>query len=214
MILALISVGFVTARSFFEASMLRSVLGEIEEFRMMFTQFKKKYDHLPGDIPNATDHFTNTINGDGNGEIQWDVNAGDGDAHESMMAWKHLQQAEILGGDPLSGIGGRAILGENVPRSVMPNAGYYVDHENVDTTNVIVMVGNYIGLGKEGVFTTNRPVFTTEQALMIDAKLDDGKPYGAGRVIGWGTHCVRSPSYEYDTKREGPACALFFKLDP
>lgn len=110
-IIGLITGGVLVGRDLIEATKIRRVQGEVEQYRTAINTFRLKYNCLPGDCVDAYDKFgddcgDNTTdmetgcNGDGSGFIDF-INA------ETIKAWHQLSLAQLVqpglqgGYDPL-----------------------------------------------------------------------------------------------------------------
>lgn len=167
-IIALLLASVVAGKNLSKAGKLRAVMGEIEDHRSGFVRFFDKYGDLPGDMTDADENFNcGACDGNGDERIEW-ANG------EGAMAWRHLQLARMLSASEMSGVGGNAVVSDNVPASKMPGGGYYVDFE--------AGINNFFGFGAAtGAGVNNDPILRPEDAMNIDLKLDDGNA-DVGRV--------------------------------
>lgn len=202
-ILGLLTGGVLAGRSIIRAAELRSVLTETDEINRAGLMFRDKYFALPGDLPSTTANALGLTarngadtRGDGDGAIEnpiaWSGIVG-GIGRESAFFWADVTKVGMLKGNFSS------ITDANIPQanlntldgyaSYLPRAkafsdGYY--HIGLRRTDL----AHYIVLGRPrgynawmgGVFYMNA-IFTPEEALNLDAKLDDGLPANTGRVF-------------------------------
>lgn len=130
-------------------------------------------------------------NGNGNGQL--DVASAVSVAGERYNYWEELALAGLIEGT-YTGLATAvsvddAVIGTNVPRAKMNNAGWSTAFVNpVAITDLTYYAGNYgnllfFGAQQAGGFT-QQVVLRPEEAWNIDTKLDDGKP-AYGRVRGY-----------------------------
>ncbi len=241
LIIGLLAAGILAGQSLIEAGKTRAVITEIEAHFESVKIFREKYFDWPGDITNATDLFpTDAVvaNGNGNERVEWDSDAATTDAQEGSQAWYHLQVAQMLQTGGLTGVGGVAVVGRNVPGSKIPSAGYFLDY---DTT----LMQNYLGFGSgdgggvsgdpddsraeevaSGAGPNDQGIITPKMAYEIDNKVDDGIP-NFGKVRGskgsdpngiyTSDNCRRTGDtaspLQYDTENSNPSCILRFLMD-
>jgi prepilin-type N-terminal cleavage/methylation domain-containing protein len=201
------------------AGKVRAVLTEVEEIQSAFVRFQEKYSDLPGDMQDAWSYWgTNCAgsagdcNGDGDEKISWSWTAGSNVYHEGSQAWHHLQLAEMIGGDKVSGHTGAAKLGQNMPGSKIANAGWTVSYDPA------TFIANILQLGGEGTSNVNNtPIITPKDSLSIDNKLDDGLPYkGRVRANQSGANtCIDGTTTPnlYKIQNSQKYCYLQFQLD-
>lgn len=227
----------MAGQNLIRASELRAVTTEFKNLQTAAHTFRDKYFALPGDMrnaeafwgtmtsgtcPNATGGAgTQTCNGNGDGQI-----TGSGAAsqtNETFTFFQHLANAGLIEGSytGLSGSGGQsdAVVGTNVPRSKLGQAGWWATYQPLfgDGNQYRVNYGNYYQFGYDnGVGSTGAKTLKPEEAWNIDTKLDDGKP-GQGKVIAkyWDNACADATSntdYDSDYRLTDTAeqCALYF----
>ena len=227
-IIGLLVVTVAAGKTLIAGGRVRAVVKEIEEIQSAFIRYQEKYAELPGDSQNATSYFgatlcvppiTTSCNGNGDEQIVWDDTVADSVAHEGALAFSHLQLAEMLGGDPLTGQGGQpgflTVAGtssRNMPASKIANAGYTVDYNNfLPNVNALQLGG--IAAASAALNTT--PILDPKDAASIDDKLDDGLP-SSGRTRGvQGTSaagaCLNGSVYDISLTQKN--CIMQFQLD-
>jgi len=102
-IIGLIVAGVVGGQALVRQAQLRSVVVDVNNYKIAINTFKLEYNQLPGDFDNAFAYWNTQCasnaercNGDGNKIIS---NSGSGGANnkvEAFRAWQHLQLSEIL----------------------------------------------------------------------------------------------------------------------
>jgi len=194
-IIALIVGGIMEGRSLLRASEVRTVITDANAYKGAITQFKTQYRYLPGDMPNAQQYWPTTVNGNGNGIVEY-TSFGTGSTasvaggpNEAFLFWQHLALAGMVQGnynglaDPASTVG--YTIGVNSPLAQVDGVVWgasYVDCRggcgnifNRDYRDWLT-VGSLLD-----VVYADSPFLTTSEAYSIDTKMDDGLP-GAGIV--------------------------------
>lgn len=208
------------------AAELRSVMSEIETFRVAIETFEEKYSDLPGDMADAHDYWDDgaggicgtatECNGDGNGTIVLGT-ASDSEAHRF---WQHLNLAGIVEGN-YTGIGGtdnEVNPTTNSPATSRSQGAYsvlaYTDTTNSVKTGTQIVVGAFLASNRN-----YRYLFTPTEAFSIDTKSDDGiantgntTSQGSFDGTSWLTAtCLASGNY--DKTRSDVECILYFDID-
>lgn len=214
-ILGLLTGGILGGQSLMKAAELRAVSQEVNKYNIAVNTFQDKYFAKPGDMPNATQFWTNatdgdtdqcddpaddegtgsqTCNGNGNSTVAED---GQGEDYESFRFWEHLANSGLIEGQytGIAGSGGtkHAVPGENIPRSKWSNAAWGIARRDDPWPgNGQTFAGRYGHFFIVGEQTTNEQpyidTFTPEELWNIDTKTDDGKP-GRGKIMAhqWAT---------------------------
>lgn len=236
-ILGLLVGGILAGQSLIRASEMRAVSTEQSRYITAVMTFRDKYFALPGDFTKATDIWTQSANcpgtsaqgsttaatcyGNGDGMIT----TSGGNANELYRFWQHLANAGLIEGT-YSGVqgptdGNDSIIGSNVPRSKLPNAGWSVYWMGTQPSSAGLWPGNYgntlmFGASRAGDPTT-AGVLRPEEAWNIDTKLDDGRPY-SGMIVPYkpadSPNCADSSSDTtagYALTQSGATCNLFFR---
>ncbi len=179
-------------------SQLQTVIADYSKYSAAVAQFEKQYGSLPGDMIDATNFWGDdnaacadagvvngtpgTCNGNGDGLIVT--------TNEPFRAWQHLQLAGVVDGvySGVTGGGGaaHAVLGTNVPRSRITNAGWSIWNNTSVVGNADWYAKDLSNLLMFGAPVTNGltqgPVITPQEAFQIDKKIDDSLP-ASGRVV-------------------------------
>lgn len=203
-IIAVLIVAVAAGKQMIDNAKVRAVQQEIITMQAANVQFFDTYQQLPGDLQDADAYFTNcpttpagACNGDGDEFIEWNEAAAATVFHEGALFFFHLQESNMLGGEPLNGQGGDASILDNIPPSRLQNTGYGVD----DFTPVApanTVPGNWLYIGAQvaaGSGLNRNPSFVPNDAQNIDYKFDDGLP-NDGRVLGFGTNCRSGTNYD------------------
>ena len=196
-ILALIIGGILSGKHLLRAAQTRTVMTEVNEFRIATQTFHDKYDAMPGDMLDATDYWgeahtnsvtcrstastgTETCNGNGDGKV-------DESRGEQFRYWQHLSNAALISGN-YTGVAGyqsyrHSIIGENIPKAGSLKSGYSFLHSSgYIATWWPSAIGHMYQAGYKEADWDNNPwaaFLTTHEAHAIDKKFDDGHPaYG------------------------------------
>lgn len=178
--------GVLKGKSILDNTKIQSIATDFQKFKIMIDQYKDHYLALPGDDPNASNHFSNVISGDGDGTI------GENDA---KLFWSHLYKAGSISSElaPTSKIG-----------------GYY----NVTYNPKVGFDGHWIVLGI-GV-DSKKGLLTPKQAKFLKSKIEDGSPtQGDIRFLeGFGIEegkCVQGNNF--NLSETGQTCVAYMKFD-
>lgn len=234
-ILGLLVGGILSGQALIRAAELRAVSTEYQKYVTAGNSFRDKYFQIPGDMTNATQFWgaahadpatcvttastsTATCNGNGDGRVN-------GGYSEWWHYWKHLANAGLIEGT-YNGVAGAssvvdAIIGTNVPRSKLSNAGWTMaNYSNFagDSAWYAMDYGNTLAFGaKHGAtgFTWGRTVSTGE-LWNIDTKIDDGHPARGKLIAGFWNDCTTSASLSdltgtYALNVTGTVCGIIFR---
>lgn len=215
LIIGLITGGILVGQDLIRTAEVQSLVSELQKYQAATGRFQAQFASLPGDMPDAADHWATAVNGDGDSFIDPVVQTG-GTASEPFQFWLHLRLADEIDSD-VSGVNGPTasidiIADTNVPTSRLEHGAWVVGY---DAATVVagappVAAGNFMMLTRDttGGAGFPAPVLTPTEASMIDTKIDDG--FGlSGDVVGAPTgSCVDGTNYigTDDTKQ----CALVF----
>lgn len=177
-IIGLLIIGVMAGRDLIRQATLRQTMIKMKSMEIAIKQFEEKYFEFPGDIPNATSHFSSSYvkNGDGDGILAESlsyINPSDAQPQESAQALVHLSQAGLIPGS-FTGVGpveagvtvaeggGGRVLGL-VGKCANPHFGR--NNLNAITVGYVVGVNNCFWCYSS---------FSVWDAKSIDTKLDDG----------------------------------------
>jgi prepilin-type N-terminal cleavage/methylation domain-containing protein len=249
-LMALIVGAIFIGHSMIRSSELRAVVTEVARYTQAVTDFRDKFRALPGDFNGATALWgaangdaagcivssgigTQTCDGNGDGRITTQAVITAGTQYEQFRAWQHLAIAAMIEGF-YTGVAGSegpqdALIDINVPRSRLSGVGYglisMTSNEAAASPHYYTM--NYLHMlqfgSDTGIVSPSSmigPVLTTDEALSIDKKQDDGMP-GTGKIVAsrlsspFTPNCTDNdnPSVaRYDVKQEGRKCSLLFLM--
>lgn len=242
-ILGLLTGGILAGQALIRASELRGVTTEIGRNQSAIQAFRDKYFGLPGDLNNATKFWgaadtagaggectdslanagtgTQTCNGNGNGLV---------DNNESYQFWEHLANAALIEGSyPGTGTINSTpypvpIVGTNVPKSKLGNAGwgvFNINGYNIDFDPFTAYTPQAkLFLGSGAMYSD--ATLSTAESWNIDTKIDDASPaLGKMQVQLDGSHgisngCISSitSAAQYVLTNSGLRCAPSFKILP
>ncbi|MBN8543498.1 MAG: prepilin-type N-terminal cleavage/methylation domain-containing protein [Alphaproteobacteria bacterium] len=232
-ILGLLTGGILAGQSLIRASELRAVSSEYQRYAASIATFRDKYFGLPGDFRDATKFWgaahatpatcavtqgtgTQTCDGDGDGTIEHETSFTG--SSEQFRFWQQLANAGLIEGNYTGAKGSvgnidHAILGTNVPRSKLTNAGWGMrlfGSIGFMTNTQVLMFG--------ASQTNNMPfgyALKPEEAWNIDTKMDDGRPaYGSVVATEANLTCnttAVASTAEYLLSASAVGCSLSFK---
>jgi prepilin-type N-terminal cleavage/methylation domain-containing protein len=209
-----------------KTSELRSIISQIDYFRVAIEGFDDKYQDLPGDMSDAHDYWddgadgvcgtASQCNGNGDGDIQQETGGNDDDDYEVFRAWQHLYLAGFIDGEYSGeGVNNLHIPYENCPGTARSGGGYRME---TVTNNTIQMAGNIISVGGYSTTWPQGEFLTPSEAFYIDTKTDDGDP-DDGKThtrghSGGTAGCVAGsdPNRTYLKQEEDSLCIMFFSI--
>ena len=248
-ILGLLTGGILGGQALIRAAELRAVSAEYQRYTSAAYSFRDKYFALPGDLRDATRFWgfagttaapacvsnsgitavtaPGTCDGDGDGLVGSGSAAGQ--TAEFFQFWNQLALAGLIEGtyNGLSGTGGvrHSMIGTNVPRSKLSNAGWSVSYtasnfagDGAGFSAAISTYNNHYRFGSQAPTEhTQGPALKPEEAWNIDTKMDDGNPV-RGRIFAylWTTCTTAANNADaaalYRLDSTATACALFVSL--
>lgn len=204
-----------------QAARINKIISELAGYKEAVEDFQLKFHSFPGDMPNATNFWDDTVNGNGNEQIA-------GDLTERLRAWQHLSKAKIITGNYSGEEAGTPDfqIGINVPGSVIKEAYYLLGY-----TQVYDATAGRVGNGLQLVTTEDSAdpsgsVLTSADARIIDKKLDEDADPAAGNIYVLrsdnlkatndscvSTNYVSATSADYVTSDKTTSCRLLLWLD-
>lgn len=181
-ILGLLAGGVLVGQQLIKAAELRAQMEQLKTFQTGVNTFRLRFDSLPGDMSNATQHFLATEwpdMEDGNGNER--LNDADGDyvelSGELTQFWMQLGAAKLIEGSYSNDTG----VGLGFPETAVGRNGIIaVYDETVFEDNVF-----YVGVADSGSAINGANSLTPSEAGQIDKKFDDGHPlFGKIRARG------------------------------
>lgn len=213
-IIGLIVGGVMVGQNLMFASQIHQQVKQLQEYSQAYSTFQLKYNCIPGDCRNATDYFSSSTNGNGNGILESTKVMADGRLNygndstrfdfEFPTFFTHLILAGLIPSEP-------QIQTLGYPEPKLPHT-----NKQGFTANSALAIGmdgyassfttqsdDYFGenLWRVGLyFAVGRPsagwgsnndkdgLFTPLATYAVDAKIDDGKPQTGdfkGGTIQW-----------------------------
>lgn len=190
-IIGLVIGGVVLGKDLIRAAELKSIVTDIEKFKVAARTFRSKYGGLPGDIPNAEEIWGSdagcpatpandipkivTCNSNGDGFI--------GDPDETMVsglttwwepsrAWQQLSNAGLIGGTfsgAISTAAGGYRIGINIPASKIVGTGYTLSYNGPQFATFIMYEGS--AANKHFIAYGTAPIVAATLPLLIGPAL-------------------------------------------
>lgn len=214
-IIGLIVAAVVAGQEMVKQVKLRQVITDVGAYKIAINTFKLQYNGMPGDITNATNFFSGTANGDGNGIIGDRFQTYSATHEEFYKAWQQMSLAEVINGSfDGSSNSGTVTVGVHVPASSLSNGGFNFLGLNTFLKNALLLGSPYLAENVHG------PILSGGDTATIDEKMDDGMP-DTGIVYGWraqglgaGT-CNTDPATprEYVFTETSETCKIGFQID-
>ena len=239
LIIGLIVGGTIVGLDMKRSAEIRAVISERGEIIGSVSEFKQKYNGLPGDLRNATSYWgaahasaatcrttasvdKETCNGDGDKRVGNNIATA---INESFRFWQQLGNAELIKGNftGVAGSGGtyHHTRGVNTLASsvnlIMWGARNLDNYAGDATTYFAFDYDNILEVGMEN--STSEPAdgggFSPEEALAIDTKSDDGLPASGNVLAGRWDACTTATSKTdtaatYDLSVTDKACSIIF----
>jgi hypothetical protein len=198
-----------------EAARLKAMLSEVQNLKTAIGQFEILYKGLPGDIANAERYWPETQNGNADGEIAPETD------DEAFGAIQQLALAGFIDGS-YDGVwsGAFTSAGNVVESKLGRGAMIYVrccgdeGESNLEFMNHV----NVFSAAAGG--STRAGVFTPEEAMQIDSKIDDGIPdsglvgangaFSAGEYRKSGCYTGVGSGAVYDVAAIEATCQMYF----
>jgi hypothetical protein len=175
--------GVLKGQQLIENAKIKRVVQDVIQVKMAYQTYLERYRALPGDNAKAAVHhgIDRLTNGNGNGAIQGNFNATNGD--ESQLTWQHLRAADLYQGDDT---GGDASL-------VLPTHPW---------GGVMGLAASNYGMRGMGVCLQN---VAGEHAMLIDIQQDDGEA-NSGAIRAGTTVDTNTAASRYDLSNQYHVC--------
>jgi prepilin-type N-terminal cleavage/methylation domain-containing protein len=201
-VLVILSIGIIGAvkgASIITAYRLQGVVTNFQQYKIAITEFRQKYNSLPGDTTDATAIWANSndvVNGNGDGFIS---------TTEQFQAWRHLYLADYIKFSA-SGLSGNYVFNGNVPAANFTNSAYRI-YSDAATTGASSAFYNFIDLTYAVGTIGSGGILKPSDAEILDKKADDGFANSGivrgqngtdntGAAIAAGTACIASNVYQ------------------
>lgn len=182
-IIGLIISGILVGQDLVRSAENRAIISQIDKYNAAVNSFRNKFNAIPGDFAQGASYIAGATDGDGNG-ILFTAAGVPGAAivtssYEISEFWYQLSQLGMIEGS-YDGTTATTVLGQNFPLT-KSNRGGVIAYGSTDSINYY-----HIGLAPSAttaiVMANN---LTTDSALLIDTKMDDGKAL-TGSVVAAG----------------------------
>ncbi|NBO20023.1 MAG: type II secretion system protein [Proteobacteria bacterium] len=203
-IIGLLIAAIFVGQSLIRAANLQNMMQQSAKYSAAFTDFRNKYNALPGDMPTAQSFWGapaggcpegtgipgQVCNGNGDGNIYNFNNAAN--IAELRSQWIELANSKFIEGSftYLPATGGSFQVGVNTPNSAVSDGMYMIvwgpspifGAALYNTVAPYAVHWLYFGrlVANTGVL---RPILGGQEAMALDRKSDDGKP-GTGKIRG------------------------------
>lgn len=217
-IAGLVTGGVVLGSNLIKSSELKQVASSINQYKIAYHLFEKKYGQLAGDMVDATtywpsciDNGTNVCNGNGNGTISYSIGKGEG-----LRFWQHLSLSEIIDTNYQGNQVGGLTNEDNYPfvYNRLLRVHYWENIKDKNDIDIDIKKHVFYQFGDETEF--NEPIMT-----QLDIKFDDGKPHSGDIWLltdkgSLSTCLTNSVPAEYDINSTGTydlSCVPAFMID-
>ena len=192
LVISLVATFSLKGRDLIQTARLRSVIEQVDTFRLATQTFMEKYNSMPGDLINASELIDESLsNGDGSGKIA--------SLAEAKRFWSHLSKSGLISNELINGL----------PTSKI--GGYFTVSSEIEGKPGIWLI-----LSKGTTDNANfKSLLTTDQAYYIDKNSDNGAPNSGNVQVLKGSdaaeECINGESYNF--KNKGESCVILFKID-
>lgn len=185
-IIGLIAAVIVTRTEITENTRRNVVISDFKKYEVAYNQFKEKYLAVPGDSksPLKLIGCSSCIDGNDNGLIDF-LRA----FEEAYDAWKQLAFTGFIEGaypgKPAGGGGAETEpeIGKEIPAAPYDGAAYILAYHDFSSYDLSPVNSVTVGIKTSTVNVINGNFLSSEQASLIDQKIDDGFPL-TGRLFG------------------------------
>jgi prepilin-type N-terminal cleavage/methylation domain-containing protein len=194
--IAIVVIGLVASfalkgKELINSAKLRSVVDQVNTFRIAIQGFVDKYGALPGDFNAAREMIDDSLqNGRGDGMIS--------STEDAKRFWRHLAASDLISLELVNGY----------PRS--KTGGYYTVSSQIPNHQ-----GVWIVLCKDTSDNQNfRGILSPEDAYYIDRNNDTGN-YSTGEIRAIKSLDASGECFigsQYNTKNKNKDCVLLFKI--
>lgn len=204
-IIGLVAGGVLVGRDLIKAAEIRSLISQVDQFKIATNTFKQKYNAIPGDMSRRETakfgfftftHTTYNGYGTGNGDGKISTILELGCFFECGAFWRHLSDAKLIAttGQTLSPTYGGSCAGVPVGHSCqnrahalyMPKSKYGIAYLGAASLDSSYHISDIDGLdGTKNAFFLGKspdngyvhePTISAIDAYTLDLKIDDGKP--------------------------------------
>ena len=206
-IIGLMIGGVLKGLDLIESARLKTVLSQVNDYRLAVSSFIDRYDALPGDYHEAKDYIDSDLkNGNNSGTIDGD---GLDVASEALSFWSHLSRSNLISRPGTPPNSGNAGFGKGAPPAKI-GGGFTIQYRPAED-----MPGHWFVLGEENGSKNDKSSLTPLQAMNLDKKADNGDP-NSGRIrVKEGSDTLKGKCItggKYNTQTTEKACIVSFQL--
>ena len=221
-IIGLLIAGVTAGKTLVNQSRISKAVNQIGGYSTGVRSFFSQYGSIPGDFNTATSYWTGSINGNGDGKLEW--------ATDGAYLWGHLKEAGLLATAVTAVTVNdqeQITVGTDVPALAIKGLGIgavYCDAGAAASVSIVkcsesasalsIKNDNYFLLGGSGATAgttgyNGTLALTTETSFGIDQKIDDGRPL-VGEVLTFNNACIQLPGV--DPATEANKSGVAYKL--
>ena len=182
-IIGLLVGAVVVGQYLIEVALIGREISAIQGYVSALNTFRIKYNYLPGDLPNATQFFPVTFNGNGNSSIfatnaasatQLNTNAG---TYEFMAVNTQLAYAGLINQKTYDEtVSANGVQGKMIYETPTKNGLCAVGQGSYNMLRLGCNTGNSYGMNSGTLVLTQALYINAPRAYAVDVKLDDGMP--------------------------------------
>lgn len=217
-IIGLLIGGVLKGQELIGNAQLSATIAQVKAIDAATTTFRDKYDAFPGDMANANNRLPPSCagaacaSGNGNGSLQGgNPLAFSAAGSERARFFPHLAAADLLSGIAQNGT---AAWGDIYPATKL--AGGFVPASWIGgalAQNPSAPPGLYLGLVQNPGAAAADNTLTPNEALRIDAKLDDGSPVSGSVFASTAGQCATGGAGgAYSESTQTQACDLAIRV--
>lgn len=211
--------GILKGQELITNARVTSTISQMESFSAAYNDFFNQYNALPGDMNTAVARIGQCgalacVNGNGNGQVDNAPGGVIAAGNEAILFFQHL-----LGSGYITGLDGQNTItfGQGLPVADIGGGFGVGDNRFANAagfTNANMRAGVWLTqLGVAGAAAApGNGVFSTNQAVRVDTKLDDGVPNQGGLQTVGGVCVVAGPPATYNTADVATSCPLAYRL--
>jgi prepilin-type N-terminal cleavage/methylation domain-containing protein len=207
-IIGLIVGGVLAGQSLVQAAKVTRVVSEFKKYQAAINMFRDKYDAWPGDMPNATSYWSNTVNGNGDNVVAFFGGV------ETLRAWQQLSLAEMVEGK-YTGVYDSVLPWWkpklNLAPSAMESGVFHIRGDRALEGSTATFNHLLFSASISAAFA-EEAILIPSDAFNIDTKMDDGIPT-TGKIRTLDLSGCRASNTAYAVSQTKKLCALGYKLE-
>lgn len=237
-ILGLLAGGIMVGQNMIRGAELKGVISDLSTYQTAYSNFRDKYQSMPGDMSDATNNwgiraggsgndatcrdtfgsYTGTCNGNGDNRVDETATT---TLFERFLFWQHLSLAGMIDGK-FTGASGDAtpelrVPGINMPKSTLGSTYGYL---------AAYVIGPQSGSAHyyDGTYLVNTVSqahgMMPDEAWSVDTKIDNGIPatgavWSLKQSSTWSPGCTTSDTAataEYNVTNKSKICVIYMTL--